>query len=160
AHEQVERERRGEDVVLVELWRGHHEAAEAGAAERVAVEAAGEQEALLGRAQPGEDRAERRLAAAGAPFEEEAVARRDLQRDAAEDLPAAIAVAEAEVARLEEHRGGRARREREQRLGRGLGAPGGAPERPHLLPRDPRAGEAGHAAREPRERAARQERRS
>src|SRR5690606_12706911 len=74
ADEEVERHAAGEDVVVVELRHGGDLAPPAGVAQRVAVEPAQEQHAGARPAQPGQERSEGRLAAAGVALEEDALA--------------------------------------------------------------------------------------
>ena len=118
SEQQVEEQAGREDVVLVELRRRADVRAPAQRAERgtfdaVVTEAAG------GRlAQAAEQRAQRRLAAAGRSFEEDSFAAPDLEGAVDEHRIGAPGVAKTEIAGGDQ----RALRDLERGRGRGLGA--------------------------------------
>lgn len=106
AHEEIELQGGGHDVVFVILGGGGDAAAPGLVADGGGVETLGEEEASGGGAEAGEDVAEGRFAAAGGAFEENAVAGADFHGAVGEDFAVVAGVGVGEIADFEDFAGG------------------------------------------------------
>ena len=102
AHQEIKGEGSREDVVLMELRRGHYLPSPACGPQGLPVEAPEEEEPRLRGTQADEKGCKSGLAATGGAFKEEAVAGADLQVATLENRLAPLMVAEAEIVRLED----------------------------------------------------------
>ena len=104
AHEQVEGQGPGKDVVVVELGRGHHPPPPARGPERWQIQPPEEEEPRLRLPQPGEQRRQRGLPAPRRPFQEEALPHPHLQTALLQDRSPASAMAKDQGVRLQQGR--------------------------------------------------------